>query len=62
MIEIMNTEHIKCSPKFIEVAENIALETGEPFEDVLVQLLDDASFNEDRDIRSLRTGANSVCV
>jgi len=49
MIEIINTEHIKCSLKFIEVAENIALETGEPFEDVLVNLLDDTSFGEDED-------------
>lgn len=48
MIEIMNTEHIKCSDKFIEVAENIALETGENFNDVLIQLLDDASFKDEK--------------
>lgn len=47
MIEIMNTEHIKCSDKFIEVVENIALETGENFTDVLVQLLDEVSFKDE---------------
>lgn len=49
MVEIINTEHIKCSSKFTEVAENITLETGESFEDVLVRLLDDTSFGEDED-------------
>ena len=43
----MSTEHIKCSEKFIEVAENIALETSENFTNVLIQLLDDASFKHE---------------